>query len=164
MDAIYEQLITTQKTSIYSACNMLVYIIGGIGLLSTGVNILIAIPFIVIAAALYFYKGNFYLEFQYDFINGEIDVDKIIEMKKRKKVISFNIKQVELLALENSDHVKDYSKAASKTISALSTTCSAKVYNAYIFQDNQVVKLRFAPDEKFLDLCYKYNPRVVKKY
>jgi len=164
MDAFYEQLVTAKKSSAYSACNILTYIFGGLGLLALGMRqMIIAIPLILISAALYFYKGNLFVEFQYDFTNGEIDVDKILEMKKRKRVISFDIKKVELLAPENSDHVKNYSKNTVSTIDAMNPHSSEKVYNAYIMQDNQIIKLRFAPNEKFLDFCYKYNPRAVKR-
>lgn len=164
MEAFYEQLVTTQKTAIYSACSMLTYIFGGLGLLFLWtMKILIAILFIAIAVGLYLYKGNLYVEFQYDFTNGEIDVDKILEMKKRKRVINFDIKKVELLAPENSDYVKNYSKTPANTINAISTKNSDKIYNAYILQDHRIIKLRFVPNEKFLEFCYKYNPRAVKK-
>ena len=164
MDAFYEQLVTTQKTSAYSACNTLAYVFGGLGVLALGMrHILIAILLILIASALYFYKGNLFVEFQYDFTNGEIDVDKILEMKKRKRVISFDIKKVELIAPENSDYVKNYSKPAVSTINAVTFNSNDKVYNAYFLQDNQIIKLRFTPNEKFLDFCYKYNPRAIKK-
>ena len=164
MDAFYEQLVTSEKTSAYSVCNTLTYLLGGLGVLSLGMmNFIVAIPLIAIAAGLYFYKGNLFVEYQYDFTNGEIDVDKILEMKKRKRVVSFDIKKVELIAPENSDYVKSYSKSVVNTIDAVNSKSTDKVYNAYIMRDNQITKLRFVPNEKFLDFCYKYNPRAVKK-
>jgi len=164
MDAFYEQLVTAEKNPAYSTCNTLTYVFAGLAVVALGMRIMIAaIPLIAIAAALYFYKGNLFVEYQYDFTNGEIDIDKILEMKKRKRVISFDIKKVDLLAPENSDYVKSYSRKAVKTINTVKANSTDKVYNAYILEDNQVIKLRFIPNEEFLNLCYKYNPRAVKR-
>lgn len=118
---------------------------------------------LVISAACFFGKKKFYVEYEYAFTNGEIDIDRIVEMKKRKRVLTFNIKEVELLAQEDSYYIKDFTNMPSEEISFFPSTSERQVYVAMITGGNHRTMLRFVPDEEFLNLCFKYNPRAVKK-
>ena len=51
----------------------------------------------LIAADIFLFR-NMDLEYEYLFVNGELDVDKIIARSKRKKVFSTNLEELELLA------------------------------------------------------------------
>lgn len=164
MDNFYEQLETTYKTGKYKLVSSLVYIFGVLAFLGMVTGMFIpAILLIVLAALSYYFKKNLYIEYEYDFTNGEIDVDKIMEMQKRKRILTFSIKDVELLAPENSDQVKDFSNKPSSVLSCYPETTDKKVYVAMITGGTQRLQLRFTPDEELIAHCYKYNPRAVKK-
>lgn len=163
MDKFYEQLLVTKKTPVYRLANASVYVFGVLGLLTFGSSILIGIILLALAGTIFFFKRNLYIEYEYDFTNGEIDIDKIFEMKKRKRVLTFNIKQVELLANETSFYVKDFSNKPSNVMTFLPSSYEGKVYVAMITGGNERIMVRFAPNEKFLNLCFKLNPRAVKK-
>ena len=98
MDQFYEQLMVGKKTGVYNLANFGVYILGILGFLFISVNPIIGLILVIAAAGSFFYKKNLYVEYEYDFTNGEIDIDRILEMKKRKRIITFSIKDVELLA------------------------------------------------------------------
>ncbi|MBU3156110.1 DUF6106 family protein [Clostridium estertheticum] len=163
MDNFYEQLLTTSKTTTYKLVSKATYVLGLIGLFFTSVNMIFAILLIALAVACYFYKSKLYVEYEYQFTNGEIDIEKILEMKKRKKVTTFNIKEVDLLALSDSDFVKDYSNKPTSIVKCYPTTAKGRIYVAMITEGNDKMQLMFMPDEKFINHCFKYNPRAVKK-
>lgn len=163
MDQFYEQLLVTKKTTLYKVANALMYIFAVFGVITFSINILIGILLIGSAGAIFFFKKKLYVEYEYDFTNGEIDIDQILEMKKRIRTLTFNIKDVELLANETSFYVKDFSNKPSKIMTFLPSSYEGKVYVAMLTGGNERVMIRFAPNEKFLNLCFKLNPRAVKK-
>lgn len=163
MDHLYEQLVTTKKTGFYKTVKVATYVLGVIGLSIFTMNFILSIIFIVLAAACFFYKKNLFVEYEYRFTAGEIHIDKILEMKKRIEVVTFNIKELALLAAEDSDFVKDFSNKPKSIVKCFYTNETARVYSAMITQGNNKMQLMFIPDEKFLNLCYRSNPRVVKK-
>ena len=164
MDNFHEQLVTTGKIGTYKLVNVLMYVFGGLTLILLGsVNIIPALFLIVITLAMFLYKGKLFVEYEYDFTNGEIDVDKIVGMKKRTRILTFNSKDIELLAEENSDYIKDFSTVDLKEINAIPRNFKHSAYVAIITGRGQKIQLRFAPDEEFLSLCFRYNPRAIKK-
>lgn len=84
-------------------------------------------------------------------------------MKKRKKVTTFNIKEVGLLALCDSDVVNDFSNKPASIVKCYPTTGKGQIYVAMVTEGKDKMQLLFMPDEKFINLCFKYNPRSVKR-
>ncbi|OPJ60107.1 DUF6106 family protein [Clostridium oryzae] len=165
MDNFYEQLVRTKKTGLYQFVNGATYVVGVFGLLMFGAAQLIpAVLFVAIAVGLFFLKRNFYVEYEYDFTNGEIDFDKIVEMRSRKRVLTIDVKHIELLAPSDSDAVKDFSGKPEKVLKLYPSTSEAKQYTAIVTGGTERTQIIFVPDEKFIELCYKYNPRAVKKF
>lgn len=163
MDHFYEQLVTTNKTGIYKTVKVATYVLGLFGIIIFSMNFILAILLLVVAAACFFYKQKLFVEYEYQFTNGDIDIEKILEMKKRKKVTTFNMKEVALLAPENSVFVKDFSNKPREIVKCYNATDEALVYVAMVTEGNNKMQLMFTPNEKFLDHCYRSNPRVVKK-
>ena len=96
MDHFYEQLVTTYKTGIYKTVNGAMFVFAIMGLASFTTNLILVVILLGMAVACFFYKQKLFVEYEYQFTNGEIDIEKIIEMKKRSKVVTFNIKEVGL--------------------------------------------------------------------
>jgi hypothetical protein len=163
VDNFHEQLVATYKTTAYKLVNAAFYIFAGLALVT-----LAALPIfvgsLILAVGAFFLKKTLYVEYEYAFTNGEFDIDKIIEMKKRKRVASFNVKNIELLAQEDSNHIADFANKPDKVINVFPSTTDKKVYVAMVTGGNERFQLRFVPDEEILNLCFKYNPRAVKKY
>jgi hypothetical protein len=146
------------------------YFLAGVGLifglLSFGVipiASILAIILIIGAIVLFFTKKNFYVEYEYTFVNGELSIDKILEMRRRKEITCFNIKSVELIAPEDSYYVKDFSNKPEKVLDLYPDTCDKPVYVAMVTGGLDRMIVRFVPDEKMLELCYRDNPRAIKK-
>ena len=63
----------------------------------------LVIPLVLIAAIAlgvlaYFKMPGLDLEFEYLYVNGELDIDKIMSKVKRKRVGSFDISKAEMVA------------------------------------------------------------------
>lgn len=162
MDNFYELLVSTKKSLTYKIANISFYVLILLAVMFMR-YIFVFLLYAVLALAAFLIKKTLYVEYEYIFTNGEIDVDKILEMKKRKRVITFNIKNVELLAPEGSAYLKEFYNKPSKVLSLYPKDNSKQVYVAMVTGGNQRLQLRFVPNEELLDLCYKYNPRAVKK-
>ncbi|GLC29263.1 DUF6106 family protein [Clostridium omnivorum] len=164
MDNFYEQLVTTFKTTKYKMANSGVYVFLVLGFLAMILGSVIpSLLLLALSGGLFILKKKLFVEYEYEFTNGDIDIDKILEMKKRTRVISFNIKEVELIAPENSTYVKDFSNKPEKVLNFYPSTANTQIYVAMVTGGNERVQIRFVPDEKFLNLCYKYNPRAIKR-
>lgn len=164
MDNFYEQLEKSKESTKYKVANSGTYIVGVLGLLMVGSAMLIpGVVLIAAAVGLFFFKKNLYVEYEYNFTNGEIDVDKIFEMKSRKRAITFSVKDLELLAPENSNYVKDFANRPDKVLNLYPKDTDKKVYVAMLTGGPERAVINFVPNEEMLELCYKYNPRAVKK-
>lgn len=60
----------------------------------------------------YFILPMFDVEFEYLYVNGDIDIDKILAKRKRKRVASFTKDNLEIMAPTGSDHLAEASKDA----------------------------------------------------
>ena len=81
---------------------IVIFVIGG--LLITPILLIAAIA---AGVAAYFILPGTDLEFEYLYVNGELDIDKIMSKSKRKRVKSLNISECDLMAPVNS-HRMDY--------------------------------------------------------
>lgn len=159
MDNFYEQLNKAEKSHIYSIMKLLSYILfifAAIFLIS--LNLLLFAVSLIFGLILFFVKNNFLLEYEYAYINGRLDIDVILEKKKRKKVISFNVKDIEAYGDEKLTDMAKY-KYRAKIINAISTNDKNKVYGIYVIIESQKYYIRFTPDKKFYDLINRYNRR-----
>ena len=68
---------------------------------------LLLIGAVAAGVAAYFIVPRTDLEFEYLFVNGEMDIDKIMSKSKRKRVLSFNLSEADIAAPVKS-HRMDY--------------------------------------------------------
>ncbi|GKU27105.1 DUF6106 family protein [Clostridium folliculivorans] len=164
MDQFKEQLVRAQNPGKYKAVKILMYIVGVLAVLCllTG-NFILGLLLVVIAGILFYVKRFFYLEFEYVITNGEVDVDVIYETTTRKKKMSFNMKEVSLLAPYESDEYKALSNKPSKIITAIPEGNKDRAYVAVVTEGNDKAQLIFVPNQEFVNICFLFNPKVVKK-
>ena len=70
-------------------------------------NFLFLLAAVVLGIACYFIVPKTDLEYEYLFVNGEFDIDMVMAKSKRKKVMSVNLSEADLIAPLNS-HKMDY--------------------------------------------------------
>ena len=110
----------------------------------------------------YFLFPNLDLEFEYVYVNGELDIDKIMSKMKRKKVKSLDLSKMEIMAPVKShrlDHQNHNSNL--KVYDFSSGNQSHKIYAMIITDDKDLCKVLLEPDEELLKNIEKSCPRKV---
>lgn len=164
MDNVNEQLVTINKSTAQKASYVvlifLIIISGLFVFLFTAPlfnNILLA--FILGGGVIFlglFFLSNSICEFEYAFTNGELDIDKIIAKRKRKRLITIEIK-----GITDFGKYDDAPKAHSGTtiIYAHDGTSDSTYYADFKSQKYGMTRLYFSPDEKTMNNINKYLPR-----
>ena len=163
-DSFNEKLVTKKKSAgdkakfagILAAGFVLIY------------TILMFAPFLryiymfLIAAVFY---GMYYaltslnIEYEYAITNGEMDIDKIIAQRRRKRIISVDTREFEYFAPLNDEHRSVYNGEFAKKIDAFSSPDAKDIYFAYFFKNGQKIRLAFQPSEKMIDAIKLKMPR-----
>lgn len=142
------------------------------GLMIAGIVILVliglVIPLVLIAAIAlgvlaYFKMPGLDLEFEYLYVNGELDIDKIMSKVKRKRVGSFDISKAEMIAPVKS-HELDYYRQSKdlKVVDCSSGEDHANVYGMVIKDEKGMKLVLFEPNQEILDDMRRIAPRKVK--
>lgn len=105
---------------------------------------------------------NFNVEYEYIVTNTELDVDKIINRSKRKRVCTLRLSEIELMAPVGSAEFKSDENSMFKNV--YMAAISANHPDAYfvIYEKNgEKNKLIFNPTDKILEYAKKISPRKV---
>ncbi len=160
MDNFAEQLVTRKETksdkisrigtlitgSLFSVCLALL----GIIQLSQPI---ITMMFLFLAAAggymTYLLVQGRYVEYEYTFTNGELDIDKIIAQKKRKELLSVEVRTF-----------TDFGKYSDDMTLVMATDniISNEYYADFEHSEYGKTRLVFVPDEKMLGNIKKFLP------
>jgi len=95
------------------------------------------------------------IEFEYTVTGSDIDIDKIINRKKRKRVLSTSVRRFDIVAPLLSDKYTDEYKSMI-TVDCSKNANSETTYFAVYTKDNQKKCLIFDPSEKMLGMI-KYH-------
>lgn len=164
MDIFIERLVKKQKT--FQDVFFTIGIIVGTLVLLFGVIPLI--PFLrsfwLFFAVLFGYLAYYLIrsrniEFEYALTNSELDVDKIIDQKRRKHLLTVDCKNFEVMARVNSDKFTEDIKSIKNRIEAVSSMSSPDVYFAVFENGGVKTLLFFEPNEKMLEAIGRYIPR-----
>ena len=116
----------------------------------------------VFAAADYFIIPSLDLEFEYLYVNGEIDIDKIMSRQKRKRVFSGDVSSLELLAPSQSHELDHYrSRSDIKKNDSSSGKKDARTYTMILKKENKMELVVFEPSDVMLKDMKRMAPREV---
>lgn len=108
---------------------------------------------------------SFNYEYEYIVTNGELDVDKIIARRSRKRMCTIRPVEVEIMAPYNNDYKNQYDRGEF----ALTVDAASSVYAQnrwFIVADTKKygrVRLMWEPTEKMIENMRTYMPRKVMK-
>lgn len=104
---------------------------------------------------------SFDYEYEYSFMAGELDVDKIINKSRRKRLNTFDFNRMELVAPIESQEALRLEHSSYKTFDYTSNMPDAKIYVGYAMCNNEMVRIYFEPNEKMLKEMEYISPRKV---
>ena len=94
----------------------------------------IIIPVAVIAAAVVLTR-RLDVEYEYLYVNGDLDIDKIMHRAKRKRVFSMNVNDLEILAPIDAIELRQYQRA--KVFDYSSGTGNGRLYALVVTEHGQ---------------------------
>lgn len=166
MDNFAEQLVKKNETSSDKTRRVMMIVVGilfsialaVLALLQLRTPLLALLGFVLSVISAY---GTFnivqntYVEYEYAFTNGELDVDKIIAKKKRREMVSTNVRQF----TDFGKYSDDLEETDDMTIIFATDNIASHEYYAD-FNDEAVgpARLVFAPDERMLENIVKFLP------
>ena len=121
-------------------------------------------PFLLIVPVLlivldYFMFRRLDLEYEYLYVNGDLDIDKIMNRAKRKRMFSMNVSEMELLAPLDAPELRLYQQA--KAVDFTSGTGQAREYALILSDHGELKKVIFEPNETIIEGFYILAPRKV---
>lgn len=118
----------------------------------------ILIPVIVITAVVFLIR-RLNVEYEYLYVNGDLDIDKIMNKSKRKRIFSGNIGNMELLAPEGSPELGQY--RGGRTLDFSSGIQEAERYVFVTVDNGQVSRVIFEPNDTIIEGIFLMAPRKV---
>lgn len=103
------------------------------------------------------------IEYEYIVTSSDLDIDMIINQKKRKRVFTASCKEFETVARVKSDKYTSEIKACKNVKDYSSHKENADVWFIYTKQGAPTVIL-FEPTQTMIDIFYTFAPRKVFKY
>ncbi len=148
-DSFYEQLVSRKSRPIdlviRIATILALLLFTFIGFMFLG---FLVIPVIILLAFLVstFLFPRLNVEYEYALLNHDMQIDIIYNKAKRKSLLSFNLRDAEIIAPQDSPALASYH--AEKTWNFTSLKPSAKVFKMYISINQKKYALLLEPDSK----------------
>lgn len=151
MSDLYSELLVKKEPTAkdaaikYGLIGLVVLMVAG-GLFLTPLCLLGAIA---AGIAAYFLLPRTDVEYEYLFVNGEMDIDMVMAKSKRKKVKTLNLQEADLIAPLNSHRLDYYnSNTQLKVLDYSSGNPEHKRFAIIIRDDKQTCKVLIEPDEQ----------------
>ena len=102
------------------------------------------------------------LEYEYCFTNGALDVDKVINMRSRKRLLEVNARKIDMMASNKNREFKRYlDDRTTKKVYACTHIDDEGVYFVIFPGKNGRTMLLFNPNDKIKEGFRRYNPQKV---
>lgn len=102
------------------------------------------------------------IEFEYIVTNGDLDIDKIIARRRRKRIFSANCKDFDIITKLKGGYNDRRISNVNKRIEAMSSIDSDNVYLITLAYKGEKTVVLFEPDERMLKAFKFYIPRKVE--
>ena len=116
---------------------------------------------------IYFIYNSRSVEYEYIVINNNLDIDMVMAKKRRKSIVSIDIKEAEIMACIDDEDNNYIYKNINKGVRVLDLSANnPNMYTYFIdytVEGNRKIVL-FQPTTKMVEALWRFNPKAVKKY
>lgn len=163
MTDLYSELLVKKEQTVKD--KLIKFLLIGLIAVTAVIGLVMTLAWILTLAlgiAAYFILPKLDLEYEYVFVNGELDIDKIMSKSKRKRAKSFDLAKMDIMAPVKS-HRMDYQNHNSnlKVLDFSSGNPSHNVFAMIIPDEKEVYKVLLEPDKELLENIQKSCPRKV---
>ncbi len=104
------------------------------------------------------------IEYEYVFVDGQIDFDRITGKSRRKTMLRIDLEQAEIVAPEGSHALDGYTYIQVINKDFSSNTKEAKPYIIIASVEDKKYRISFEPTEKMLSMMKQKSPRKIAQY
>lgn len=151
----------TTKSMLLRALLVMGIVIGAL-LVMIGSYIGIAGIILVIVTVFLFPRLN--IEYEYVFVDGQLDFDRITGKAKRKTMLRIDLEQVDIIAPEGSHALDSYNNGTYEKKDYSSGDKSVKPYIIIANKEDRKYRIAFEPNEKMLAMIKQKSPRKLAQY
>ena len=119
---------------------------------------------IVIIVLVFIFYPRLSVEYEYVFVDGQLDFDKISGKNKRKTMLRIDFDSVEIMAPYNSPALDSYNNMQLEKKDFSSLSKDSKPYAIIASDGSKKMKILFEPSEKMLTMIRQKNARKVVIY
>ena len=163
MNETYVEWLVKRKTPAYMTLLKILSIMLAVCFVLLG---LILVPAMIIGVILcvvaYFVYQNADVEYVYLYVDKELTVDKVMAKSKRKRVATFDLDKMEIVAPIKSWHLDNFKNRSDKTVD-YSSGEEKQPDRRYIFFYDGRQKVIFEPNEEMIKAMQFVAPRKVFK-
>ncbi len=118
---------------------------------------------VIIVAMIYFFpKLN--VEYEYVFVDGQLDFDRITGKSRRKTMLRIDMEQVDIVAPQGSHALDSYNQMQLLNKDFSSCDKSVKPYIVIASVEDKKYRIAFEPSEKMLAMMKQKSPRKISQY
>ncbi len=119
---------------------------------------------IVLIAGAIFLFPKLNIEYEYVFVDGQIDFDRILGKARRKTMLRIDMEQVDIIAPQGSHSLDGFTHAQLVNRDFSSGDKNVKPYVIIASVDNKKYQIMFEPSEKMLSMMKQKSPRKIAQY
>ncbi|TAH67876.1 MAG: hypothetical protein EWM47_08575 [Anaerolineaceae bacterium] len=119
---------------------------------------------VIIIVLVFFFYPRLSVEYEYVFVDGQLDFDRITGKAKRKTMLRIDFEQVEIMAPFNSPALDSYNNIQLEKKDFSSLSKDSKPYAIIVSAGSKKMKILFEPSEKMLSVIKQKNSRKVALY
>ncbi len=160
MDTYVECMVKKKANGAMNALKILLWVIAGFTFVLGMASFIFLIVAIGVGVGAYFLGLNANLEYEYLYVDRQLTVDKIMAKTRRKRVETFDLDRMEMLAPIKSWHLEDYKNRQFKTVD-YSAGVEEKPDRRYCMIYNGEKKVIFQPNEEMVTAIKSVAPRKV---
>lgn len=160
MDTYVECMVKRKANGAMNVLKVLLWVIAGFTFVLGMASFLFLIVAIAVGVGAYFLGLNANLEYEYLYVDRQLTVDKIMAKTRRKRVETFDLERMEMLAPIKSWHLEDYKNRQFKTVD-YSAGVEEKPDRRYCMIYNGEKKVIFQPNEEMVTAIRSIAPRKV---
>jgi hypothetical protein len=167
MDIFIEKLVIKKKTiGDYLIISAIILVTVLLVFTSLSIPVLYELNLGILLAAGFAYLGyrlviSRNIEYEYIVTNGDLDIDKIISKRKRKRIFSANCREFDIVSKVKSNSFSQSVRNVRKRIDASSSINSPGAYFITLNYKGEKTLVIFEPDERMLKNFKVYIPRKV---
>jgi hypothetical protein len=104
------------------------------------------------------------VEYEYVFVDGQLDFDRITGKAKRKTLLRVDMEQVEVVAPEGSHALDGFTYVQYEKKDFTSRDKASKPYVIIASVDEKKYRISFEPSEKMITMMKQKSPRKISQY